>query len=101
MSHALSPRTYVILGIALVLMTVLTVSLSFIDMAGRWHIAIGLTVGFCKATLVVVFFMHALISSRLTWLVIAVVCFWLVVLLFGLTFADYFTRGLLPYTPGH
>jgi caa(3)-type oxidase subunit IV len=101
MHHILSPLTYTIVCIVLVLLTVLTVSVSFMPVQGVWHIVIGLVIGVCKASLVVVFFMHALISPKLTWIVIAVACFWLVVLFFGLTLADYFTRGMLPYAPGH
>jgi cytochrome c oxidase subunit 4 len=59
-----------------------------------------LTIAVCKASLVVLFFMHAIISSRQTWLVIAIVVFWVGILVV-LTMGDYFTRGLIPFTPGH
>jgi cytochrome c oxidase subunit IV len=98
--HAIKARSYVIVCVLLILLTFLTVGLSFVQFEGRWHIIIGLTIALCKATLVVLFFMHVLISSRLTWIVIAVSCFWLLLLL-GLTLADYVTRGMLPFTPGH
>ena len=65
-----------------------------------WHTAANLAVAVCKGSLVMLFFMHVLISSRLTWLVIAVACFWLG-LLFVLTLNDYTTRGLVPFMPGH
>ncbi|MGA2257842.1 MAG: hypothetical protein ABSG53_24530 [Thermoguttaceae bacterium] len=58
-------------------------------------------VGVVKASLVVLFFMHALGSPAQTRAVIAVTLFWLVVLLFGLTFSDYYTRGLILNLPGH
>ena len=98
--RTISPRTYVIVCIILVLFTVLTVSVSFIPLPGAWHIVAGLLIGLCKASLVVLVFMHALISSRVTWLVIAVSAFW-IGLLVVLTLCDYFTRGLVPYMPGH
>ncbi|TMQ35631.1 MAG: hypothetical protein E6K70_01165 [Planctomycetota bacterium] len=60
----------------------------------------GLIIGLCKASLVVLFFMHALVSSRLTWIVIAVSGFWLGLLLV-LTLCDYLTRGMVPFMPGH
>ncbi len=44
--------------------------------------------------------MHALLSPRLTWAVIVVSCFWLGILLV-LTLTDYFTRGMVPFMPGH
>jgi cytochrome c oxidase subunit 4 len=96
----LSPSTYIIVCIVMVVLTAVSLAISFIPLAGQWHLIIGVAIGLCKATLVVLFFMHALISSRLTWLVIAISVFWLGILLV-LTLGDYFTRGLIPFTPGH
>jgi cytochrome c oxidase subunit IV len=98
--QTIAPRTYVLVCVALVLLTFLTVRVSFLDVDGVWHIVIGLTIAVCKASLVLLFFMHALISSRLTWCVIIVCCFWLGILLV-LTLSDYFSRNLIPFTPGH
>jgi len=101
MAHrAIRARTYVVVCVLLVLLTFLTVGVSFLRLPGAWHVALGLTIAVCKAALVVLFFMHALVSGRLTWIVIAVVCFW-VVILFALTLGDYFSRGLVPFMPGH
>lgn len=96
----ISPAIYVVVCVVLVLLTFLTVSVSFLDVPGIWHIVIGLIIGVTKASLVVLFFMHALYSTRLTWSVIAVAGFWLGILLV-LTLADYFSRGLIPYMLGH
>jgi cytochrome c oxidase subunit 4 len=93
-------RTYLIVCVLLILLTFLTVGVSFMPIAGRWHIVIGLTIALTKATLVVLFFMHVLLSPRLTWCVIVVTCFWLLLLLV-LTGADYLTRGIVPFMPGH
>src|SRR5262245_45421509 len=98
--RAIRARTYVVVCVLLVLLTFLTVGVSFLHLPGAWHVALGLTIAACKAALVVLFFMHALVSGRLTWIVIAVVCFW-VVILFALTLGDYFSRGLVPFMPGH
>jgi cytochrome c oxidase subunit 4 len=84
----------------LVLLTALTVSVSFLPLEGGWHLAAGLSIGLAKATLVVLFFMHALHSSRMTWVVIAAACFWLGLLLV-LTLADYVSRKQIPFAPGH
>ena len=100
-SHALiSPRTYTLVCAVLIVLTALTVTVSFLPLEGGWHIAAGLTIGLAKATLVVLFFMHALHSSRLTWVVIAAACFWLGLLLV-LTLADYVSRDAIPFVPGH
>ena len=98
--RTIPPRTYVVVCALLVLLTVLTVAVSFLRLSTAWHFAFGLAIAACKAALVVLFFMHALVSDRLTWAVIAVVGFWVVVL-FVLTFADYLSRGLVPFMPGH
>jgi len=96
----ITPRSYIIVCVILVLLTFLTLSVSFVHLPGVWHIVAGLIIGLCKASLVVLFFMHALVSSRLTWIVIAVSGFWLGLLLV-LTLCDYLTRGLVPFMPGH
>ncbi|HLJ94057.1 MAG TPA: cytochrome C oxidase subunit IV family protein [Gemmataceae bacterium] len=93
-------QTYVVVCVLLVLLTVLTVGLSFWHVPPVWHIVLGLCIAVCKASLVVLFFMHALISTRLTWIVILVSCFWLGILLV-LTLGDYFSRGMVPAAPGH
>lgn len=97
----ISVPTYVTVLVVLVLLTVLTVAVSFFHVEGLWHIVIGLSIATVKASLVVLFFMHALHSPQATRAVIAITIFWLVAVFFALTFSDYFTRGLLPYLPGH
>ena len=99
-TRMISPTTYVTVCIILVLLTGLTASVSFIPLTGVWHTVLGLIIGLSKASLVVLFFMHALVSSRLTWIVIAVSGFWLGLLLV-LTLCDYLTRGRVPFMPGH
>jgi len=98
--RAIAPRTYIVVCVLLVVLTGLTVGVSFAPLAGIWHIVIGLIIAICKASLVLLFFMHVLVSPRLTWAVIAVACFWLVIL-FVLSLNDYFSRGMIPFTPGH
>ena len=98
--RTIAPTTYVIVCTVLVLLTILTVGASFIPVQGVWRIVIGLSIAVCKATLVVLFFMHVLISPRLTWIVVLVVCFWLGILVV-LTLSDYFSRGMFPFMPGH
>ncbi|SRR6266446_1845914 len=99
-ARTISPMAYVAVCTILVLLTVLTVSISFIPLAGVWHTVMGLIIGLTKASLVVLFFMHALFSDRVTRIVIAISCFW-VGLILTLTLSDYFTRGLVPFMPGH
>jgi cytochrome c oxidase subunit 4 len=98
--RAIPARTQVTICSALVLLTCLTIGLSFLHLPAAGHLSLGLTIGLCKASLVVLFFMHVLHSDRLTWIVIAVVCVWLLIL-FALTLTDYLTRGIVPNMPGH
>jgi len=99
--RVLSPATYLIVLGILVVLTVLTVGASFIELPGVVHIVVGLTIAVAKALLVALFFMHVLFSPRVTWIVILVTTFWLVGVLFMLTFSDYATRGLIPFLYGH
>jgi cytochrome c oxidase subunit 4 len=75
---------------ALMLLTVLTVWISRIDL-GAYNTAVALAVAIVKATLVILFFMHVIHSTRLTWVVVLGSFLWLGVL-FVLTFSDYLTR---------
>ncbi len=101
MAHGtISATTYVIVCAVLVLLTILTVAVSFFPVGGLWHIVIGLTIAVCKASLVVLFFMHVILSDRVTWLVVAVSCFWLGILVV-LTLGDYLSRNQVPFMPGH
>jgi cytochrome c oxidase subunit 4 len=99
-ARTISVPTYVTVCAILVGLTALTVSVSCFHVPAVWHIVIGLLIAVCKASLVVLFFMHVLISPRLTALVVIVSVFWLGILLV-LTFSDYFSRGLVPFMPGH
>jgi cytochrome c oxidase subunit IV len=99
--RTISVPTYTIVCVALVALTVLTVGISFIHLRSFWHLVIGLVIALLKGSLVVLFFMHAIHATKQTWLVVVVTGFWLVAILFGMTLTDYFSRGMVPYTPGH
>ena len=88
--HVVSPKTYLVILFALMLGTVLTVMAAVKDF-GPWNIVIALAIATTKATLVVLYFMHARYSSKRTQLVIVCAVFWLVLLL-GLTLSDYAMR---------
>ncbi len=92
MSAHVSPKSvyYTIFGSLLVL-TGITVGVAFINL-GRLNFPVAISIAILKATLVVLFFMHAKYSSRLTKLVIGGALFFLLCL-FGLTMTDYLSRG--------
>jgi cytochrome c oxidase subunit IV len=93
-------NTYIFVLIILLALTVLTVAVSFVPLPPAGHVAAGMSIAAIKATLVVLIFMHALHSPRVTWCVIVVSVAWLL-LMFSLTYTDYLTRGDLPQMPGH
>jgi cytochrome c oxidase subunit IV len=97
----LSPAAYIIVLVILMVLTILTVGLSFLPSSGMMRLVAGQSIAVVKASLVVLFFMHALRSTVQTQAVIAVTVFWFVVVLCALTFSDYFTRGMIPNLPGH
>jgi cytochrome c oxidase subunit 4 len=93
--HVASLTMYFSVFFALAIGTILTVMASRFDL-GDWNTPIALTIATIKAVLVILFFMHAIHSTRLTWVVIISSFLWLAVF-FVLTFSDYLTR-LWPLT---
>jgi len=99
--HIVSPGTYIVILLALLLGTALTVLASYFDL-GEWHIAPGLTlfwnpvvalaIASTKMILVVLFFMHVKYSPKLTKLTVASGAFMFLVLI-GMTLSDYFSRA--------
>jgi cytochrome c oxidase subunit IV len=84
-------KGYFVVWIALLIGTGLTVYAATLDLA-PYNAAIALAIATIKATLVALFFMHVYhASERLTKLVVISALFFLMLLL-GLTMADYATR---------
>jgi cytochrome c oxidase subunit IV len=96
--HALSERTYVLVFVGLIVLTATTIAVSRLEL-GALHAPAALLIAAAKAALVLLFFMHVLYSTRLTWIVAVSGLAWLTILL-GLTMADYLTRQSLA-VPGH
>ena len=88
--HIIPPRTYTLVILTLLFLTATTVWAAYINL-GRFNIVVALGIATVKATLVVLFFMHAKYSPRRTQLVIVAGIFWLALLLF-LTMSDYISR---------
>jgi len=90
--HSSSPlTTYVVIWIALLAGTALTVFAAHINL-GPFNAAVALTIATAKALLVVLFFMHLRgASEKLLKLVVVSTVFFLLILL-ALSMADYGTR---------
>jgi cytochrome c oxidase subunit IV len=95
MHHVTGLPVYFGVFFALMILTILTVFVSTQDL-GLLNTPIALAIAVCKATLVILFFMHVIHSTRLTWIVILASLLWLGVL-FVLTLTDYLTRSWLTY----
>ena len=89
--HIVSPKIYAVIFLALIVGTSLTTWAAFRDFR-QFNIVIALAIATTKATLVVLYFMHARYSPKRTQLVIVCAVFWLAIML-ALTLADYQTRN--------
>jgi cytochrome c oxidase subunit 4 len=92
-THVVPARIYLLVFVALLVLTATTVGVAFIDL-GPFNNFVALGIAVIKATLVILFFMGVRYSTRLTGLVIASGLFALAIMV-GLTLLDYATRGWL------
>jgi cytochrome c oxidase subunit 4 len=90
-THLVPIRVYLTIFSLLMVLTAVTVGVSFIDL-GPFNTVVAVVIAVTKMLLVILYFMHVRYSSRLTWAVVGGGFFWLAILLF-LTLADYLTRG--------
>jgi cytochrome c oxidase subunit 4 len=95
--HIVTPKLYVAIFIALMVLTGLTVWVANFDL-GPWNAIVALTIAVIKALLVILFFMHVYWSSRLTKVYVAAGFIWLIIMV-ALTLSDYQTRGWISINP--
>jgi len=95
MSQQIVPlKTYVLVFVSLIGLTLLTTAVAFVDL-GAFNTVAALVIAFCKMLLVIFFFMHLRHSGGLVRIVLLAGFFWLA-LLIGLTMSDYRTRMWTP-----
>jgi len=92
--HITSNKTYIIVWLALMVMTAITVYVSYINF-GMLNIVIALVVASIKASVVALYFMHLKFEDSITW-VFALFPLTLLALLIGMTITDTFTRTIVP-----
>ena len=93
--HPVTPvRTYVVIWLALSILTVVTFLVSKVDL-GALNIVIALLIAAFKMSLVIWFFMHVRSDSPLTKLFVFAGFFWIAILLV-FTLGDYFSRNWMP-----
>ena len=95
MSHPIVPtKTYVMVFLGLICLTILTTLVAFVDL-GPLNTVAALAIAFSKMLLVVLFFMGVRHSSGLVKITLVAGFFWLA-LLIAFTMSDYRTRSWTP-----
>jgi cytochrome c oxidase subunit 4 len=99
MSGHVSPKStyYAIFG-ALMVLTIVTIAVAYQPL-GSWNFPVAISIAITKATLVILFFMHAKYSSKLTKLFVGTAFFFLFIML-ALTMTDNLSRGFKTYPGG-
>jgi cytochrome c oxidase subunit IV len=99
MTEHIAPRKlYFAVFIALLCLTALTTGVAYIDL-GPWNTVAALAIAFCKASLVVLFFMHLKWGSGVMKVVAVAAIVWLSILIV-LTNVDNHTRDWIPAPKG-
>ena len=93
MTH-ITRKTYLVVWLVLMVLLVVTAGADFVNL-GPFNTVIAIGVGCAKAALIIMYFMHVRVSSRLTWLVAASGFVWLAIMFLFIN-GDYLTRGWLP-----
>lgn len=95
--HVVSVKLYATIFGALLVLTLSTTGIAFVDLGGDLNTIVALFIAIAKAVLVILFFMHVYYSSRLTWVFVGAGFFWLLIML-SLTIADPISRNWLSAT---
>lgn len=88
----LSVRAYIVVWVSLLVLTLTTTGVAFIDLGGQWNALTAVAIAVVKTVFVVLYFMHLRYSTRLTWVFAGAGFFWLVILI-TLTMSDVLTRS--------
>jgi cytochrome c oxidase subunit 4 len=91
--HIVPVGTYILVFLALMVGTGVTVGASYLDL-GIWNTPVAMLIAVTKAGLVVFFFMHLKYSPKLYWVWVGAAIFFLVHLIAG-TGVDYLARAFL------
>jgi cytochrome c oxidase subunit 4 len=89
--HASALKYFLVFGGLLVLTALTVLAANPSIELGRFHAVVALAIAACKATLVVLFFMHALESDKLVHLILLAALLWLAIMM-GFTLCDYLSR---------
>ena len=82
------PELIILVGVALLIGTALTVWASYIDLGHHWNIVLALIIACVKASLVALFFMHLISERQLIYTVLAFTAFFFAGLMFLTLYAS-------------
>lgn len=89
--HIVSAKTYTIVFLLLLVLTVITVAVAYYNFGGLVNLVLALGIATVKATLVALYFMHVRYSGRLIQITLVTSLLFLALLMFG-TLMDVWTR---------
>ena len=101
LNHVVSPRIYLVVGTALLILTAITTWASYFELGTwsplpglniAWNPVVALLIACVKAIVVVLFFMHVKYSSKLTKLTVGAGLFMFLILV-AMTLSDYMSRA--------
>jgi cytochrome c oxidase subunit IV len=91
--HRVPSKVYLLVGAALLVLTAITVAISYIPLGG-YNLVIALAIATLKAALVAMFFMHLLYDNRMYFIIVITALSTLTIFIV-LTLFDTLNRGLL------
>ena len=96
--HVVPKKLYFFIFGSLLALTALTTGMAYVDL-GQWNTVVALVIACCKATLVVLFFMHC--AGARAWCASSLLSalLWLAILI-SLTTTDFFSRDWTPIPEG-
>jgi cytochrome c oxidase subunit IV len=89
--HVVPIKVYAAVFAALLVLTLTTTGVAFVDLGGQMNAVAALLIAAGKALLVVLYFMHLRYSRPLSWVFAGAGLFWLAIML-ALTLSDILTR---------
>jgi cytochrome c oxidase subunit IV len=89
--HIVTPKTYIIVFITLLVFTGITVAAAFVNL-GVLNPIIALAIACTKAVIVILFFMHVFFQSKLIKMTVAAGFFTFMILI-TMTLSDYISRS--------
>src|SRR5262249_49554254 len=95
--HIVSPKLYVAIFLALLVLTGVTVGVTYIQLHA-FNLAVAMAIAITKASLVILFFMHVKYSPKIIKVTVGMSFFFLLIMLM-MVMSDYLSRGYLGMPP--